>query len=446
MYIVITTVLIALFGLAVVSSAMIGKGWEYFSGNFYKQLFSLILAFGVGVFFMRLDYHIFFKHIRLISLSIIGSLGVIFILIIIARVWSLFGGAYYTLLTDIVDLVPFVHYANNAVRWLDLGVIKIQPSEFAKIGLLIVLAGTLNLREKFSWLSLKRFLYLTLASCIMIYFQPDLGSVIVIAVMLFAGLWVSNIDLKDLGVFVAIILGVAVVGIGAMSYRADRVSSWAYLNFCPEYSLDTIPDQDSRDNLCKYFDLSTINQDNIYQTNNIRQSIKSGGWAGKGYQKGDFKQSVPEVTTDGVVSVIGEEGGILGILFFLVAYLFLFLRGVDIARRAKDVGGKVLAAGISTWIIFQAYWNIAGMIGVIPMKGLPLPLVSEGGSSVLSIMIGIGVLLNVSAQSKRPAEKTKIKTKVKHKIPKLEIRSKLKSIKSKLTGGISKLGKKNKSE
>jgi cell division protein FtsW len=148
----------------------------------------------------------------------------------------------------------------------------------------------------------------------------------------------------------------------------------------------------------------------------IQEAMASGGLFGVGYSRSDLKDRIPESTTDGIIGVIGAEGGFFLVSLVIVLYLIIFLRGMKIASEAEDAGGKALAVGISVWIILQSFWNIAGMVGLFPLKGLPLPFISEGGTAMVINLMTIGILLNISTQ-KNPEVLTqqKLETKTKQK-------------------------------
>jgi cell division protein FtsW len=129
-------------------------------------------------------------------------------------------------------------------------------------------------------------------------------------------------------------------------------------------------------------------------------AVGSGGFWGKGV--GQSKQKflyLPEVTSDSIFAVIAEEIGFVFGSIFIMLYLFLFYRGVKIAKNARDNFGKLLAVGIVTWIMVQTILNIGGMINFIPMTGVPLPLISYGGSAMLATLAALGILVNISKQT-----------------------------------------------
>ena len=141
--------------------------------------------------------------------------------------------------------------------------------------------------------------------------------------------------------------------------------------------------------------------DKCYQVNQSLIAVGSGGIFGRGL--GESRQKflyIPEVSSDSIYAVIGEEIGLVFGLIFIGMYSVLFLRGIRIGKQAPDGYGRILAIGIVSWIAIQVFVNIGGIINLMPMTGVPLPLVSYGGTAILSVMIGLGILLNISKQSK----------------------------------------------
>lgn len=145
-----------------------------------------------------------------------------------------------------------------------------------------------------------------------------------------------------------------------------------------------------------------FDRDSCYQINQSLIAIGSGGIFGRGL--GNSRQKfnyLPEVWADSIFPVIAEEIGFVGAVLLILIYLFIFYKGMIIAKGAPDMYGRSLAVGISVWIFFQAFLNIGGMINLIPMTGVPLPFVSAGGTSLLFLLTSCGILLNISKQRVR---------------------------------------------
>jgi cell division protein FtsW len=400
-----------LVGLAYLYSAIIAKAGTLDTlastiggGNILNREFAYQLFVGVGVgsvvayLLYRLDYHVLFTYSTLGMWGVIGLLTIIAIPVLITTIYARLKGINPT--DALIGLSEasrgFLYYANNSIRWIKIG-FTVQPAEIAKLVVLIFLATII---DKYKELNLIRFgkpLALVAAVLVMILIQPDLGSVVVLSVVLLAGLWVAGVKVRYFAGLLALVAVIGSVFVITASYRNVRVVTWVYQNFCRDVSLVNPPPVEERKGVCKYFEFSKQNVD-AYQTEQIRAAMSRGGITGVGYNNGDLKTIIPEVRTDGIIGVIGEESGMIMVMFIMVLYGVIFFRGIKIAAEAPDKAGQVIATGISVWIAFQAVWNITGMTGLIPMKGLTLPFISEGNSSMIISLAAIGILLNISTQ------------------------------------------------
>ena len=149
-------------------------------------------------------------------------------------------------------------------------------------------------------------------------------------------------------------------------------------------------------------DPSYSSADKCYQVNQSLIAVGSGGLIGRGL--GESRQKymyLPEIQGDSIFAIIAEESGLIFSSLLIFLYVYVFYRGYLISKFAPDVFGRILAIGIVCWIVIQAFLNIGGMINIMPMTGVPLPLVSYGGSSILSALTAIGILVNISKQTRR---------------------------------------------
>jgi len=274
-------------------------------------------------------------------------------------------------------LTPLGSAANGAQSWFSLGAYQVQPSEFAKVGVIVTLAAVLGGRsERFE----RRHLLLALGVVGLvsaeILRQPDFGSFMVFVAVLFGMLLVGGIRLRWLLVL-ALVGSLGVVGMFRLNllkeYQKERLT--AFVN----------PGADAGGRGYTY---------------NYRQAliaIGSGGVTGKGYLRGTQTnlQYVPEQRTDFIFTVIGEELGFAGAAVLLLLFAVLLWRGLRIAVIARDPFGSLVAAGIVTMFAFQAFVNVGMTIGIMPITGIPLPFVSYGGSSLISSLLAVGLLLNI---------------------------------------------------
>jgi cell division protein FtsW len=262
--------------------------------------------------------------------------------------------------------------AGGARRWIRLWPSTFQPSELVKLSMVIFLARYMSTPE-YSPDSFKSFIK---PICIMAVFQaaflkqPDFGAAMSLAFLTFAMLFLSGVKLRYLA-SLAVLAVPVIIKLAMEPYRWRRITSF----------LD--PWEDA--------------QGYGFQLVQSFIAFGSGGFTGIGL--GSSKQKLaylPESHTDFIFSIIGEEFGLIGVLFVIALFVFLFVKGISIAGRAKDKFVYYLAAGLSLMIALQALINFAVTTGMVPTKGLPLPFVSYGGSSLLMNMAAIGILLNIS--------------------------------------------------
>lgn len=383
---VISVATTCILGVAFLASSLSIKSEQVYQQELGKQIG---LGLGAGTFFAfiiaKTDYHFFLKHSKIAMVINYIMLGFLAIFAIYANILTFTQDAAIGAINKSAIILQFSflpikpYIANGAIRWIDFPIIpNFQPSEFAKLALLLYFSSFFWKFEnkEISWLSFKKPIYAFLISAGLIIVQPDLGTVLIIFAILASSMWSAKIPLKIL-----IYLGVVVVILGvvltfATGYRKSRVT--AFLD--PTSS-------------------------NATQIRGVQRAIANGGFFGKGYGNSELKQQpgiLYEQTTDAIIAIIGEEVGFVGTILFLSLYLVILWRGLEIAKNAPDLGGQALATGISVWIAGQALINITGMTGLTPLKGVPLPFVSEGGSSLLINLIAIGFLLNISHQSINP--------------------------------------------
>ena len=279
--------------------------------------------------------------------------------------------------------------ANGAIRWIDFPFLpNFQPSEFSKIALLLYFSNAfwLNENSPVKWMTLKRPLYSLALSAFLILIQPDLGTVVLISGIILSSMWTTKIPFKIIFYIGFLALTVALALSTLVNYRKERVNAF----FDPNSASST-------------------------QIQGVQTAIRSGGMWGKGYGNSTFKQQpgiLFEQSTDAIVSIIGEESGYFGTLAFLSLYGVFLWRALKIANEAPDSGGRSLATGIGVWIVAQAVINICGNLGLLPLKGIPLPFVSQGGSSMMINLLAVGILLNISRQKVEANRRSTLKTTV----------------------------------
>lgn len=325
------------------------NGGPHASPVFYKQLYILLFGLGLIIFLISFDYR---------ELETIGF--VFYFIIILLLIYTGF----------------FVHSIAGTQRWINLGFFRLQPSEPAKLIMVVVLASYFSRQEVGAGLRFRDIIkpgILTLIPFILILIQPDLGTalmlvIIYISMIVFFTLrWVTYGILGFLGTSGAIVFWKFLL----KDYQRRRIET--FLN----------PEADPS------------NQG--YQIMQSKIAVGSGEIFGKGFMEGTqgHLHFLPERHTDFAFSVWGEEWGFSGSIFFLGCYFFMLLWGLNIAMSARDKFGVLLAFGLVMLIFWQAVINLLMIMGFLPVVGIPLPLFSYGGSSLLTTLIAIGLLMNI---------------------------------------------------
>jgi cell division protein FtsW len=268
------------------------------------------------------------------------------------------------------------HESNGATRWIQLGPVQFQPSELAKLALLLWGADLLARKEKLGLLVDWRHMLVPLMPvtgllAMLVMAGDDLGTTFIIVIIFLALLWVAGAPGRVFTLML-ILMGLVLLLLMVTSpYRLERLTG--FLN-----------------------PTAKTNSSN-YQGYNGLIAVGSGGVFGVGLGAGGAKWGyVPEDWTDYIFAIIGEELGLIGTLCVIALYGALAYAGLRVARRAQDTFSRLAASAITIWIVMQAVVNIGAVIGVLPITGIPLPLVSEGLSSVLVTMLALGILMSIA--------------------------------------------------
>ena len=354
--------------------------WRHFD---FWLLGAVILALVFGIAMIRSAVAGYQQDLvpRQIIFGIIGFAVIIIVAIIDYRFWS---GAitpmYAVIVVALLALFVVGRARFGATRWIETGLVSIQPTELAKIVVILALANYFdkNIDNKHSWgWMLKGFL---VAGCIagLIFIQPNLSNVIVITIIWAAMTWLGGLELKKLLILAGAGLLLIII----------------VFNFLQTYQLTRITNFISPPQNATYGDLYNVLQGLI--------ALGSGGLAGKGYGHGTQTQLrfMKVRHNDFIFSVIGEELGLIGTLFVLLILGFIIYRCLKTARQARDPFGSMIAYGVAILIFFQAAVNIAVNLNLIPVTGIPLPFISYGGSGLISLMLGIGLVESVALRHK----------------------------------------------
>jgi cell division protein FtsW len=284
-----------------------------------------------------------------------------------------------TVLSLIIVLLPHVgHRVGGARRWLRFGPISIQPAEFAKLALIIYISYSVaKKKERLREFSVGYAPHLLISGVFigLVVMQPDLGTAITFAVLTFLLLFVAGVRLRYLLATSLAVTPLLALAIAQKGYRWQRLL--AFLN----------PWRDP--------------SNTSFQLLHSLLALGSGGPLGVGLGSGQQKLFyLPEPHTDFILAVIGEETGIIGVSVVLILYALLIYKGVKIALRAPERFGTYLAFGLTLAVGLQALINSAVVMGLLPTKGLPLPFISYGGSSLLSNLLAMGILMNIGSYAR----------------------------------------------
>jgi len=344
-------VFLSIFGIIVIRSAIAGN--EELAG--YPNRQAIYFAIGLIVLFgtALLDYHYWAALSRYLYVIVL-----LFLIFVFITAQARFGAA----------------------RWIETGFILIQPAEIAKLVMVIVLADYFarnqTLEKKFRWIAYS--FAITGGMVIWILLQPNLSTSIVIFVIWFAMLWISGVPIKYLLILAAGAILLAVIIFPFLEpYQQGRILTFLF------------PDPNAR-------------YGNTYNVDQARITIGSGGLFGMGYGHGSQVQLrfLKVRHTDFIFAVMAEEFGYIGTVLIIALMCFVVWRCFRAARLSNDMFGSLLAYGFGTLIFFQMAVNIGVNLNLIPVTGLTLPFISYGGSSLLSLLFGIGLVESVIARGK----------------------------------------------
>lgn len=349
---VLAAVIIALMGFGVVmvySSSAIEATVRHGDAQYFLKRQAIYAGLAIVVMWIvsRIDYHRFKTLTYPVLIGVTGML--------------------------VATVAGFGHRAGNADRWLKLGPVQLQPSELAKLAIVLWLAYSLSKkREKIKSFTVGFLPHLMVVGILAVLClkQPDFGSAVVLLFLTFALLFVAGARIPYIASF-AMLLGLAAIALVRFSgYRYARYLSW--------------------------MDMDSHREGMAYQPFQSVMSFGSGETWGLGLGRGLQVLYLPEAHTDFVSAIVGEELGFVGVLCMCAAYLVVVARGVKIALEAADDYASFLAFGISVMFGVQALTNLCVAMAILPTKGLTLPFVSYGGSSLVASAAAVGILLSIS--------------------------------------------------
>ena len=340
-------------GIVMVYSASSALAMKKFGSDFYFLKKQAIFAL-IGICALVIGRHVPYRLYRSLAYPLLAMALMLLVAVLVS---------------------PLGVTAGGSSRWLGLGPLRFQPSEFARFALIVYLAYSLEKKadriKDFSIGFVPHVVVLG-AVAVLILKQPDFGSVAILAVLTWLMMFVGGVRMLYLGSS-CLLLGVAGgYFITLAGYRMRRLLS--------------------------FLDPWQYSADAGYQIVHSLMAFGSGGWwgagIGKGYQKLFY---LPEPHTDFIFSVIGEELGLIGVLVIILLYLMIIWKGIRIARQARDLFGGYLAIGLTAALGLQICINMGVTLGLLPTKGLTLPFLSYGGTSLVLNMATIGILMNIGA-------------------------------------------------
>lgn len=287
-------------------------------------------------------------------------------------VWPMFG---VTLVLAALVFVPHVGISiNGARRWIRLPFSTLQPSEFVKLGLIFAIAWYAEKSQR----KMRLFTRGVLVPCAvigaavgLIFIEPDRGTTALLGAVTFTMLWIAGSRWWQLGLVVLVGVALLVFSIIHDPMRMNRIMAWRN----PEAHLTGA----------------------ALQGKEAEKAIGAGGLTGVGLGNGLQKNGfVPEIQSDFIFANIGEELGLVGTMGVVTGFFLIAMAGIRIARQARDQFGCLLAVGITALISYQAIFNMCVVTGLIPNKGIALPFISAGGSSLVAMLIGVGILFSIA--------------------------------------------------
>jgi len=354
----VVTFLLSFFGLVLISSAGIARSMAVYGESYYYLTHQFFYGFLPGVVVWFIFQNVDYKFWRKLAFPLFLVSVILLIIVFIPGLGMTVKGAQ---------------------RWIHLGVFSFQPTEICKFALIIYLSAWLASSKQNIQGSLQGFIgFLFILGILggLIMSQPDMGTLGIIVVIACAVYFVSGARFIFL---LSILLG------GIFSF-------FALIKMAP-YRLQR---------LTSFMDPGSDPQGLGYQINQSLIALGSGGWEGVGLGHGRQKFNyLPEPVGDSIFAILGEEMGLIGCSILILLFLILAWRGFVIAKNAPDLFGKLLATGITTWFVFQAFINIAAISALIPLTGVPIPFISYGGSALTFSMAAMGIMLNISKQIKR---------------------------------------------
>jgi rod shape determining protein RodA len=352
--ILISMIAIVIIGLITISSATHAFKDDGNMRNFIVQIVWFVLACCIGTVILMVDYNAVGGYYKILYSAIIA------LLILVLLVGSV---------------------RNGAKAWLGVGSLGIQPSEFAKLITIITLAKVLEDMENINTLkNFGKLAFFAFLPMVLIQLQPDTGTNLIFAVTIFGMLFIAGLHSK----IIYTGIGSAIIGVAAI-WQLDILKPY------------------QKDRILVFLKPEMDKLGVGYNAIVAKTAIGSGKFFGTGLYNGRLTEGkfIPELHTDFIFSVFAEEWGFLGAVILLALYLNIILKSIKIAKTSKDKFGFYLVTGIITMFTFQVLQNVGMDVGLMPITGIPLPFMSYGGSSLLTSVMSIAIILNVGMRRQK---------------------------------------------
>ena len=348
-WLVVSVILLSLFGVLMVYDSSVALALRDFGNQYYyvkEQIKWFIAGIIALLVFARIPYTVW-RHYALPFL--IGTLVLLLAVFIPGAGIRAYG----------------------AHRWINFGFFVLQPAELAKLTMIFYLSAWFSHPEKSRFVAFLIFLGMVVG---LVMLEPDLGTSMIILSIAMLLYFYSGAPIRHFMFMVPMLLTAVVILAVIAPYRMQRITT--------------------------FFNRHADPLGSSYHIRQVLLALGSGGWTGVGIGKSRQKyEYLPEANTDSIFAIIGEETGFIGAMLVISVYISIIWRGYAIAMRAKEVFGRLLALGITSWIAVQTLINLGAMVALIPLTGVPLPFISYGGSSFIIALSAMGILINISKHS-----------------------------------------------
>lgn len=352
------------------------------------SIFGLIMILSASSMesYMRYDYspyHYFFRELIFLA---IGLFVFIFTILFPTKSYKKLSMFLMVVITlSLIGLLIYGYAANNAVSWYKIGPVTIQPSEFAKLAIIIYLSVYYEKHKEdmdVQWDILKPILFVIIIVGL-VAIQPDMGTAIIIMLITLIMFYGVPITKKNRSMFNKIFIGGVVVVLlvlitsGSTLLKSYQLERFNFIDPCTRYQ-----------------------EDSGYQLCNSFIAFKNGGLDGQGLGASTQKfLYLPESYTDFIYPIIVEELGLIAGILILIGYMIMLFRVIKVARRASNLRNSLICYGVFAYLVTHIMINLGGVMGLIPLTGVPLPFLSYGGSYVICLMIGMGLVQRVAIES-----------------------------------------------